>query len=244
MEERINNINYEFGLFLSEKDKNVIHLFNSAVPSIDDGINGTFPEKIRRFNNSATFLVNSILNIESANINGISLYQLCQDKPSDIDSMYRQLIRNVYMELFIYQEKLINIVCNLFFIRISKSRSRNLKELKARAVYFPKLEIFCRECNKLSTKKRFKEVMSIRNDEIHNMSKIDSFIYDLENADPGYSIINKGYKIKAETLRDDYIYVMQSLAHIRDLVQEILDNEDFWHIRKMLVEHDQEVWVN
>jgi hypothetical protein len=242
--EQIVNQEYEFGLFLSKKDTDAIHLFNSVPPSINDGLNGTFPEKIRRFNNAATFLVNSIKNVENLGIEDKPLYELCKDIPTDIDILYRQLIRNVYMELFIYQEKLLNIVCNLFFVKISKSRGNNISALKKRMIFFPNLKHFCNECDKLRKDKTFIKVMTVRDNEIHNMSQIDSFIYDLQNVENGVSIINKGYQIKALELRNNYIYTMHKLLEIRNIVQKILIEDNFWHIRKVLEENGEEIWIN
>ena len=93
------------------------------MPTVDEGLNGTVPEKIRRFNNAASHLVRSILAVEQTSVDGVPILQLCKDADSVYDTTYRQLIRNVYMELFIYQEKLLNIVCNIFFLKISKSRN-------------------------------------------------------------------------------------------------------------------------
>lgn len=95
---------YEFGLILSEKYKNDIYLFNQSVPTVDEGLNGTVPEKIRRFNNAASHLVKSILTVEQAGVEGVPILQLCKNVDSDYDTIYRRLIRDVYMELFIYQE--------------------------------------------------------------------------------------------------------------------------------------------
>lgn len=238
------NITHDFGLYLSEKDTDAIHLFNSVPPSIDDGLNGTFPEKVRRFNNSTVFLVDSINNAENFRIDGKPMYLLCQDTPTDIDILYRQLIRNVYMELFIYQEKLLNIACNLFFVKVTKSKKANMTALKKRMHLFPNLKTFCDECDCLKNDKRFEKVMTIRDDEIHNMSQIDRFVYDLKNVENGISIINKGYKIKAQVLRDDYIYAMEKLLHIRNIVQKILNEDNFWNIRSVLVEEGEEIWIN
>lgn len=244
MEKNKSDIAYEFGLFLPEKDLNALNLFNDTPPTIDDGLNGTFPEKMRKFNNSAAFLVKSIANIEMLGINGIPLYLNCLDIPTECDIFYRQLIRNVYMELFIYQEKLLNIVCNLFFVKVSKNRTTNINALKKRMEYFSDLKEFCDECDILSRDNRFKNVMSVRDDEIHNMSQIDHFIYDLENTENGVVPVIKGYKIKAQTLRDDYIYAMEKLLNIRNLVQKIIDKNNFWHIRKVLVEQKEKIWIN
>lgn len=235
---------YEFGLILPEKYQNDIYLFNQRVPTIDEGLNGTVPEKIRRFNNAASHLVRSILAVEQAGVEGVPILQLCQDVDSVCDNIYRQLIRNVYMELFIYQEKLLNIVCNVFFLKIGKSKKNNLVGLKKRSADFPLLCKFCEQCNQLIEDEMYQRVMSIRDDETHNMSQIDSFILDLEKADERLRIVNKGYRIKAETLRTEYIYVMEQLIQVRNLVQEMLDAYDLRDIYIKLQAHNEEIFVN
>ena len=235
---------YEFGLILPEKYQNDIYLFNQRVPTIDEGLNGTVPEKIPRFNNAASHLVRSILAVEQAGVEGVPILQLCQDVDSVCDNNYRHLIRNVYMELFIYQEKLLNIVCNVFFLKIGKSKKNNLVGLKKRSADFPLLCKFCEQCNQLIEDEMYQRVMSIRDDETHNMSQIDSFILDLEKADERLRIVNKGYRIKAETLRTEYIYVMEQLIQVRNLVQEMLDAYDLRDIYIKLQAHNEEIFVN
>lgn len=235
---------YEFGLILPEKYQNGIYLFNQSVPTVDEGLNGTVPEKIRRFNNAASHLVRSILTVEQACIEGTPILQLCYDVDSVYDNLYRQLIRNVYMELFIYQEKLLNIVCNVFFLEIRKSRQKNLVELKKRSANFPLLCKFCEKCNRLVQDEKYMRVMAIRDDETHNMSQIDSFVLDLEKSDEGLRVVNKGYRIKAETLRTEYIYVMEQLIQIRNLVQEMLTTYDLRDIYTRLKDQSEEIYVN
>ena len=236
--------NYEFGLILPEKYKKDIYLFNQSIPTVDEGLNGTVPEKIRRFNNAASHLVRSILAVEQASVESVPLKQLCQDIDSVYDNLYRQLIRDVYMELFVYQEKLLNIVCNMFFLQIGKSKKTNLAGLKKRSAEFPLLCKFYEQCNRLTKDKKYQRVMSIRDDETHNMSQIDSFVLDLEESDGGLRIVNKGYRIQAETLRAEYIYVMEQLIQVRNLVQEMLSVYDLRDIYTKLKKQNEEIFVN
>lgn len=238
------NDTYDFGLVLPDKYQKEIYLFDDTPPSINDGLNGTFQEKIRRFNVSVGFLVNRIGIIETTAVEEKPIVQSCRDEPCNIDIIYRRMIRDVYMELFIYQEKLLNIVCNLFFVRICKTREQNLRKLKKRSAYFPQLMVFCEECRKLKDDERYQRVMAIRDDEIHNMSQLDSFIYDIHKEKDDVKIVNKGYKIKATTLREDYLYAMDKLLYIRNIVQDILNESDFMKIKRILDEKGEETWVN
>ncbi len=236
---------YEFGLNLSDKYAKNIHLFNTSVPeTIDEGLNGCFQEKIRRFNNSATHLAECISAIESVAINNFPLFVLCQDIGNETDVIYRRMLRNVYMELFIYQEKLLNIVCNLFFVKVTKSRQSNLDRLKKRIIYSEPLKKFCDSCNTFIKDPVCQKVMAIRDDEVHNMSQIDSFYYDLEKVGDGVRPVTKGDRVKASELRDNYIYTMNKLLDIRNIVQEILDQSDFWEIYYALQKDGQEIWIN
>ena len=148
------------------------------------------------------------------------------------------------MELFVYQEKLLNIVCNIFFIEIQKNRQANLRELKKRSSNFPLLHKFCELCEQLRNDKKYNRVMSIRDDETHNMSQIDSFFLDLENHENGICIVNKGYKISARVLREEYIYVMEQLINVRNIVQEILDTYDLSDIYFKLNSQGEKIFVN
>lgn len=233
------------GLKLPEKYARDLHLFNASVPeTVDEGINGCFQEKIRRFNNSATHLTECVSTIESVAINNFPLFALCQDIGNETDVIYRRMLRNVYMELFIYQEKLLNIVCNLFFVKVTKSRQSNLDRLKKRITYSEPLKKFCDACNAFIKDDVCQKVMAIRDDEVHNMSQLDSFYYDLEKVKGGVRPIRKGYRLKVSELRDNYIYTMNKLLGIRNIVQEILDQSDFWEIYYALQKDGQEIWIN
>ena len=85
---KIEETKYEFGLMIPQKYQKDIHLFNQSVPTVDEGLNGTVPEKIRRFNNAASHLVRSILTVEQAYIEGVPILQLCQDL------LFRKTIRS------------------------------------------------------------------------------------------------------------------------------------------------------
>lgn len=235
---------YEFGLVIPEKYQKDIFLFNQSIPTIDEGLNGTVPEKIRRFNNSAIHLFKSILEIEYTKIGDVPILQLCQDVQTEYDIIYRQLIRNVYMELYIYQEKLLNIVLNIFFVKISRKRNPNIKGLRSRSIDFPLLSKFCDLCEQLLEDKKYKRVMSIRADETHNMSQIDSFVMELVQVGNGVFPVHTEYRIKAHTLREDYIYVVEQLLLLRNLVQEILDTYDLCDIYEKLRSKGKEIFVN
>ena len=116
--------------------------------------------------------------------------------------------------------------------------------MKKRSADFPLLCKFCEQCNQLIEDEMYQRVMSIRDDETHNMSQIDSFILDLEKADERLRIVNKGYRIKAETLRTEYIYVMEQLIQVRNLVQEMLDAYDLRDIYIKLQANNEEIFVN
>lgn len=227
-----------------EKEANRISLFYEVPPTIDDGVNSCFQEKIRKFNNSVMHLLDSVQSIESTTINDVPILSLCQDTGSEIDIIYRRMLRNVYMELFIYQEKLLNIVCNLFFVKVCRGSKSNMKALKKRIKYSAALKSFCERCDAFIIDKRCQDVMRIRDDEVHNMSQIDSFHYDLEKTETGVKPVTKGYKLKATDLRDNYIYTLQKLLEVRKSVQEILDQNDFWKIFYALKKDGQEIWIN
>ena len=97
---------------------------------------------------------------------------------------------------------------------------------------------------KLIKDEKFRFVADLRNDEVHNMSQIDSFQYDLKNADYGIEIINLGYRISAKTLRDNYMYALEKLSEIRNILQEILSTENMWKTYRALEKDNQQIWIN
>ena len=54
----------------------------------------------------------------------------------------------------------------------------------------------------------------------------------------------KAYKLKAVELREHYIYTMHKLLEIRNTVQKILDDSDFWKIYDALIKDGEEIWIN
>ena len=222
---------------------NTLSVYSEIPPTINDALNASIQEKVRRFNNAASILSGAIINIENCKVDGDYLYNKCQDKDTEVDKFFRTLVRNVYMELFIYQEKLLNIVCEIFFTKETKKRETNIKKLRAKAKFFPKLQEFIDKCESLSKENKYKWFLKIRDDEVHNMSQIDTFNFDLKKtADDNVEIIKNGYKIKAKDLREGYIYIVVKLVEIKQIVQDFIPDKKRWEIFNKLNESGEEVW--
>ena len=234
----------EFNLRLNLSDyfKEALSIFHKKPPSYDDGLNGTFNEKIRRFNNAAAPLEKSVLALERCHINNYPIIFCCRDTDNPIDRLYRELIRNIYMELVIYQEKIINIVCNFYFIKYENSIKESLSKIKERSKYFAELEKFYDECCILSKDEYYQNVRAIRNDEVHNMSRLDSFTYDIKSENGKSYIVNLGYKLKALELYMGYIVVLNQMQKLRNIVQKMMDEVNFWKVYRTLEKNQQEIY--
>ena len=229
------NIN---NLMIKWNETGTISLFHDKPPSIDEGLNSTINEKIRRFNNSLLSLFENIMNLEQ-------IKNICTNDSSNIyDNLARRYFRNIYLELYIYQEKLLNIVCNLYFVKCGKNRSENISNLSARAKFFNELQVFIDMCKRLKNDERFQLVLGIRDDEVHNLSQIDSFILDLHNNNGNAIIINKGYKLKIEKLYENYNYVLNEFIKIKEYIQEFINSKYMWKIYYTLKNKGEEIWIN
>ena len=129
-------------------------------------------------------------------------------------------------------------------MKIGTKKIANMNALKRRCVYSKSLEEFCEKCDHFLADAVCQKVMRIRDDEVHNMSQIDSFNYDLEDTGTGVRPIRKEYKLSAVELRENYIYTMKKLVEIRNVVQKILDETNFWHVYYALEKAGEEIWIN
>ena len=231
----------ELGLYLNT---NALCVFFREPPSIDDAVNASLQEKVRRFNTAANILADSVNAIDQIFVENVRLIDKCQDKDTEVDRVFRRLVRTVYIEIAIYQEKLLNMAYNLCFVEETRSRRYNISVLKRRAKHYPGMKLFIKKCKDLIKDEKFRFVADLRNDEVHNMSQIDSFQYDLKNAAHGIDIINLGYRISAKTLRDNYMYALEKLSELRNILQEILSTENMWKTYYALEKDNQKIWIN
>ena len=219
-------MNYDFTLKLKEVDTKDIYIFNEAlVETPNEALNSTLAEKVRRFNNSLVPLMRQYYNLNNIEVNGKPLVEVCNDTPNEIDQETRILIRGIIMELFILREKVNNLLCSIFFIKQEKNFVMDtLPKLYNISEDFPKLKKVLDYLKALSDNKDYKFIMKMRNDEIHNMSIIDSFNYEIKLEGGKILIINHGYRIKVRNLYESITNVICYFYNIKNMLQDILDD--------------------
>lgn len=223
-------------LTIKQENFSEIAFFDETPQSIDKSLNSTIQEKTRRFNNACLNLYENILNAEK-------VFPKCTNSSSNInDNIYRKFVRNIYLELFIYQEKIMNLICNIYFIKSDKS-SKN--KIKMRSKYFKELANLYDKCSQLLKDDEYLFMLNVRDDEVHNMSRIDSYFMDLiKDNDGNAKVIYHNYKISAEELSKNYNYVILKLIDIKNDLQVLFNCNYLWKVYNHLKSKGEEIWIN
>ncbi len=216
-------MNLDLTLKLEVIDSKDLFIFDDRViPTPNEAINRSLPEKIRRFNNAGLRLMILYNQLNSSILDGRKIVEACEDREGEVDLIFRNIVRNIVMESFIYREKIINIICNIFFVEYTKDSKKMIKSLNEVALYFPKLKFFLDEFEKLSKNESYKFIMKIRNDEIHNMSILDSYNWSIETSKSGVSIVKQNFRISAKELLNKIDELMHNYLSIKNMIQNIL----------------------
>ena len=236
---------YDFRFKLNKIDNSGIFIYNQEVVNTpNEAINCAINEKIRRFNNSVTHLMNYLETLVQTNDCGQSLVDLCKDIPTNEDETFRFIIRNICLETFVLREKIHNILCNIFFV---EQKDNFLKDvipiLQNVAKKIPQLSLVLHALKEIGTSEECKFITKLRNDEIHNMSILDSFNWLLEKTPEGLRIINNGYRISAKELFNKTIYVAEKYMKLTKLIQDVL-NISIHRIYQIRESMDIKIFIN
>lgn len=213
----INNESKNFYIFEKDPEK----------ATHDKVINDNINEKTRKFNNSIIKLAISIKNM-TQHWEGLQMVEIPNVKQI-IENIYRQECSNIYVNVFVYFEKIKAFMRYFLFLEKDKTKSNKafLKEVELFNT-FKEIESFYKVFVEISNDSDFKDILQVRNDEIHNDSKIDNFIYKL--GETPADIINLGYEIKNVTLYETAKNGLVKLKRIKDTVQVIIDKYDRFDI--------------
>ena len=212
-------------LKLNPIDTNGLYIFdNRLIPTPNEAINRSIPEKIRRFNNSSAHLMMLHSHMNTYSPRGKRIIDECIDKATQADFEFRGIIRSIVMEAFIYREKMINIICNIFFVEYKKDYKKVLKDLLSVSKEFPKLKSIIDEIEGLTRCESYNFIMKIRNDEIHNMSILDSFNWNIIPEGNGVRFTQLDYRISAKELFNKVNELMNVYLKIKNLIQSTLND--------------------
>lgn len=236
---------YDFRLFLNEIDTNGIFIYNQeVVKTPNEAINCTVNEKIRRYNNSVVYLMNYLEILIQKDVYGNIIVDYCKDVFSDADNEFRMIVRNICLEMFVLREKIHNILCSIFFVKQKKNFVKEVVPmLKNVATQIPKLGLVLDYLKEIGESDEASFITKIRNDEIHNMSIIDSFNLALENNTNGVKVINNGYRIGSKELYHKIITVADKYLKLVEMIQDIL-NDSIIKIYKVRETMDLTIIVN
>ena len=186
--------------------------------------NKDFREMVRRFNNAILYLRVELLRFAH-------YYKLCQECKENEHKKYikvwvRYEARCVCNEIFMYEEKIKNLLRNLFLLDAQKTRRNEnlMKELEQISKTNSYLKNFCLEAKKYYELEAVKFVTKIRNDEIHNESRLDEYTDRIQTAQNVWCITNPRPVIKNDVLYNEVKNCLNALLKLKIALQTTIDN--------------------
>lgn len=212
-----NKLNHNFYFFKEEKSE--IESFTH-----DDAINDWIIEKVRIFNMSTYYLVNSIE----------KMIFLWNNKENVEEFLLRMEIRNTCINIEMYIDKIKSLIGYYFFLneKAIGDGKEFLKALNQFDFMSDIIKTFILNCKKLYQDSKYKWIKDIRIAEIHNESLIERHNYEFSPDSSQLVIIDKGYKIDSEIIIDNIQYVLNLLYVIKENVQKILETIPNYRIYK------------
>lgn len=211
----------------------------------DDAINDWLIERIRRFNMSTFYLVNSIekmiffwSNFNNADKSNIPN----KDILDNFETNLRIELRNTCINISIYIDKIKSLCRYYFFLDEIKTEKGNvfIETLKQYKSINPIINTFCKNCVNLQKNIKYDWIYNIRNSEIHNESFIDMHNFAFDPDPTSLKILDKGYKIGNEEILDNIQEVLNLILIIRNNLQEILEKISCNNVRLFI---EQNTWL-
>lgn len=186
-------------------------------------VNKDLREKIRRFNNDIIYLTLSIYRF----VNYYDLMEHCDENSKIFNELlFRKTARCVSCELFMYEEKIKNIV--RIILNFNKKATKKFSGFMRQINLIAKTNIFVKDFSKAYRKYRNNPavifVKNIRNNEIHNDSQIDEYTDTQELAVGVTSFCDVHYSISNQVLYDNIKQTLIQLELVKNELQQILDN--------------------
>ena len=83
-----------------------LFIIKNVVKAPNKAINCTVNEKIRRYNNSAVYLMNYLEILIQKEVYGNIIVDYCKGVFSDADNKFRMIVRSICLEMFVLREKI------------------------------------------------------------------------------------------------------------------------------------------
>ena len=187
-------------------------------------INKDLREFIRRYNNDVFYITDSIFRM--VNYYNLMNNSTTEDEHVIYEILYRKAARCLCSEIFMYEEKIKNLLRIILHFDKSKTKKYDKfkRELNRQSKTNSYVKIFKKAYNKYENNSYIKLIKQIRNDEIHNDSVIDKYT-DVETLAPGVtSFCCVHYVISNESLYSNIQQALLQQAKLKDSLQLILDN--------------------
>ena len=187
-------------------------------------VNKDLREFVRRYNNDVFYITDSIFKM-------VNYYKLMNSSTNDdehtiYEVLYRKSARCVCSELFMYEEKIKNLVRDILHFNKAKTKKYYdfTRELRKQAKNNVNVNNIKKTYNKYKKNTYVKFIRDIRNDEIHNDSVIDKYT-DVQQIVTGItSICEPHYIISNDALYINIQHALLQQSKLKDSLQSILDN--------------------
>lgn len=214
----IDDANLEKNFFAFQETDDEINRFTH-----DDLINDWLIERVRRFNSSTLYLVDSITN-------AINLQEVAELNDGNHDAyalMARREIRNICINTEMFFDKMVTLCKYCFFFDPEKTKKndRFIDTLKQFIPLSETISGFLSCCKKAYNSFDLQYVNSIRNDEIHNESPLDlhEYHFDDSRAVEGLFIVDNGFKISNKEILQRISVVISLMIETKDSLQKMLE---------------------
>lgn len=193
------------------------------IDSVFDIINNDLREKIRRYNNDIIYLTLSLMKMW----NYYDLFKKTSGEEKEINEiLFRREARCVCCEIFMYEEKIKNIIRQIFNLGTQETRQTKdlMKELQEIGKLNNSVKSFCKIAKQYFKYPYVKFVMDIRNDEIHNNSRLDEYT-DIIKLKGGITAeCNTFFIISNSALYNNIQQTLEAQLVLKESLQNILNN--------------------
>ena len=222
---QIKATNYNTDLLIDDsKFDNNYYVFKETKEEIenlaqDDMINDWIVERVRRFNTSATYLIESL--------NSACNFKLAESTSNEkirknMELFVRRELRNVCINIEIYIDKVFSFIKYYFFLDKEGTEGRGpfLKTLEQFKEINQVVGIFIEYCKFSYKNEDIEFIRHVRNDEIHNESQLD--LHDYSFGKTTDEIIDHGYKIRDEEIFERISNVLCILISLKNNLQNMV----------------------
>lgn len=209
-------------LTLNNLSKNIT-VNNIFLDGIFETINNDLREKIRRFNNDIIYLTLSLMKMW----NYYDLLQITNGEDKEINEIFfRREARCVCCEIFMYEEKIKNMIRQILGFDIKKTQKTGvlMSKLQIEGKSNKYVKDFYEIAKQYINYPYVKFVMDIRNDEIHNNSRLDEYTDIMKLKGDLIAECSPFFIISNSALYNNIRQTLEAQVVLKESLQNILNN--------------------